>query len=295
MLTGSHSPPPVTDRFYRLRPAAAGYSRTSCVEYVWRRSLSPPKQATASVDLQALYEAGATGLEPATSATGRYGRNRHGRLRPGITGWSRHFLAERTGCDRLRPAAARQGLCGRCVAELMADLTTLLRRGGDRRWRQTVERWRTALPVRGSATTNRDSSAHERAETQRRHGLSRRRPRAVRQQELVNPTLPPLQRKHQEFRRLGGIRVEARVVAPSRVTCRARRVSATSIVVSGLLRTGLPVRSATPGVLPSLDAAVPTARVWDQGSATIGRHRFRGRAMRVLVLPTRALSTGMVR
>jgi hypothetical protein len=67
------------------------------------------------------------------------------------------------------------------------------------------------------------------------------------QQELVNPTLPPLERKHQEFRRLGGVRVEARVVAPSKVACRARRVSATQIAVTGLLRTTLPA-----GVRPAV-------------------------------------------
>ena len=51
---------------------------------------------------------GATGLEPATSGvTGRYSLNRYSGLRPGITGWSRHFSAERTGCDRLRPASTR--------------------------------------------------------------------------------------------------------------------------------------------------------------------------------------------
>ena len=42
------------------------------------------------------------GLEPATSGvTGRYDLNRNSRLRPGITRWSRHFLAKQTGSDRL--------------------------------------------------------------------------------------------------------------------------------------------------------------------------------------------------
>jgi hypothetical protein len=31
-----------------------------------------------------------------------------------------HFLAERTGCDRLRPATARQSLCGRCVVVVVS-------------------------------------------------------------------------------------------------------------------------------------------------------------------------------
>jgi hypothetical protein len=69
--------------------------------------------------------AGATGLEPATSGvTDRYKLNRYSRLRPGITGQSRHFVAERTGCDRLRPATTRQGLCSTCVVELLTIETT---------------------------------------------------------------------------------------------------------------------------------------------------------------------------
>jgi hypothetical protein len=67
-----------------------------------------PHQKTQSVDLQALRETGATGLEPATSGvTGRYGVDCHSRLRPGITGWSKLFPTERTGCDRLPPGRAR--------------------------------------------------------------------------------------------------------------------------------------------------------------------------------------------
>jgi hypothetical protein len=59
---------------------------------------------------------GATGLEPATSGvTGRYGSTGWGRLRPGITLYSRQFVAGRTGCDRLRPAGARHSLCCTCV------------------------------------------------------------------------------------------------------------------------------------------------------------------------------------
>jgi hypothetical protein len=69
---------------------------------------------------------GATGLEPATSGvTGRCGAIGYNRLRPGITGWSGHFRSERTGCDRLRPAATRQGLCGRCVAGVVSVLATV--------------------------------------------------------------------------------------------------------------------------------------------------------------------------
>ena len=57
-------------------------------------------------ELHGLNRAGATGLEPATSGvTGRNSATGYDRRRPGITGWSRHFSAERTGCDRLRPAA----------------------------------------------------------------------------------------------------------------------------------------------------------------------------------------------
>src|SRR6266508_5742680 len=70
---------------------------------------------------------GATGLEPATSGvTGRYAPTGYSRLRPGITGYSRHFLAEPTGCDRLRPAAARQSLCDTCVVDMVPTSTTAL-------------------------------------------------------------------------------------------------------------------------------------------------------------------------
>jgi hypothetical protein len=61
---------------------------------------------------------GATGLEPATSGvTGRYGFTRCGRLAPETTGWSRHFLVERTGCDPVtsggRPVEPVWYACGR--------------------------------------------------------------------------------------------------------------------------------------------------------------------------------------
>jgi hypothetical protein len=42
-----------------------------------------------------------------SGVTDRYGLNRYRRFAPGITGLSRHFVPARTGCDRLRPAAAR--------------------------------------------------------------------------------------------------------------------------------------------------------------------------------------------
>src|SRR5688572_16040162 len=71
--------------------------------------------------LHELRETGATGLEPATSGvTDRYTLNRHGRLPPRFTGWSRHFVPAPTGCDRLRSAATRQGLCSTCVVELVS-------------------------------------------------------------------------------------------------------------------------------------------------------------------------------
>src|SRR5947208_4774360 len=66
---------------------------------------------------------GATGLEPATSGvTDRYELNRHSRLAPGITGWSRHFVPARADCDRLRPATIRQGLCSTCAVGAVAVL-----------------------------------------------------------------------------------------------------------------------------------------------------------------------------
>jgi hypothetical protein len=69
---------------------------------------------------------GATGLEPATSGvTGRYGATGYNRLRPGITGWSRHFATMRTGCDRLRPATTRHSLCSTRVVGLVSGRATL--------------------------------------------------------------------------------------------------------------------------------------------------------------------------
>jgi hypothetical protein len=85
-------------------------------------------------------ETGATGLEPATSGvTDRYGLNRRDRLAPGTTGYSRHFLTERTGCDQLRPATTRQGLCSRCVVEAFANQATELEQilGAGREERET--------------------------------------------------------------------------------------------------------------------------------------------------------------
>jgi hypothetical protein len=58
--------------------------------------------------------------------TGLYDLSRHSRQRPGITGQSRHFLTERTGYDRLRPATTRQGLCStRVVARLPHQATAV--------------------------------------------------------------------------------------------------------------------------------------------------------------------------
>src|SRR5215218_1124937 len=63
--------------------------------------------------------------ESATSGvTGRYGPTGYSRLRPGITGWSRHFRTDRTGCDRLRPATGRQRLCSTCVVGALPTKTT---------------------------------------------------------------------------------------------------------------------------------------------------------------------------
>jgi hypothetical protein len=62
---------------------------------------------------------------PATSGvTGRHRVTGYSRLRPGITGYSRHFFDPRTGCDRLRPAATRHSLCRSCVVKVMPTSTT---------------------------------------------------------------------------------------------------------------------------------------------------------------------------
>jgi len=58
--------------------------------------------------------------------TGRYGATGYSRPRPGITGWSRHLVATRTGYDRLRPAAARQSLCSTCVVAPVSDRATVV-------------------------------------------------------------------------------------------------------------------------------------------------------------------------
>ena len=179
----------------------------------------------------------------------------------------------------------------------MPGLATLLRRGGDGRWRQTVERWRTALPVRGSATTNRDSSAHERAETQRRHGLSRQHPRADPAGGARQPDAAAASAK------------ASGVPPPRRDSGRGTRCRAVEGHLPGASRLGDIDRGQSPaprhgtsralgdsGVLPSLDAAVLTdASIGIRDRRRLGRHRFRGWAMRVLVLPRRALSAGMVR
>ncbi len=55
-----------------------------------------------------------------SGVTGRYEATGCSRLRAGITGYSGHFVLERTGCDRLRPATHPAQpvwyMCGRCGA-----------------------------------------------------------------------------------------------------------------------------------------------------------------------------------
>jgi hypothetical protein len=59
------------------------------------------------------------------------------------------------------------------------------------------------------------------------------------ERQLVNKRLPPLHRKHEEITPLGGVRFEARIVTPARLTCRAQRAAPGSprILVTGLLKT----------------------------------------------------------
>jgi hypothetical protein len=77
-------------------------------------------------DLQGFY--GSDRTRTATSGvTGRHGATGYDRLRPGIIGYSRAFLVEPTGCDRLRPATTRHSLCGSCVVDLMSTPTTARR------------------------------------------------------------------------------------------------------------------------------------------------------------------------
>jgi hypothetical protein len=103
--------------FEGFEPACA----RSCVSHVRSRCLT--KQRTM---LFCRAFTGATGLEPATSGvTGRDGATGHSRLRPGISSYSRHFASERTGCDRLRPAATRHSLCGGCVAGVVPMTATI--------------------------------------------------------------------------------------------------------------------------------------------------------------------------
>ena len=59
-------------------------------------------------------EAGVGGYLPCGICAGwKEAGGRSCRAASQITGYSGHFVAEPTGCDRLRPAAARQGLCSR--------------------------------------------------------------------------------------------------------------------------------------------------------------------------------------
>jgi hypothetical protein len=60
-----------------------------------------------------------------SGVTGRYGSAGYGRLRPETTGYGRHFLDSRTGCDQLRPARTRHSLCERCVGALVPVSTTV--------------------------------------------------------------------------------------------------------------------------------------------------------------------------
>jgi len=55
------------------------------------------------------------------------GATGYSRLQPGITDYSRAFFVEPTGCDRLRPATTRHGLCGSCVVDLMSTPPTARR------------------------------------------------------------------------------------------------------------------------------------------------------------------------
>jgi hypothetical protein len=124
----------------RLVGGSANQSGAICRDFHDREALTPSDEccpsaarghadrawsANISAHLQVLRKTGATGLEPATSGvTGRYKANRPSWLRPGITGYSRHFVAEPTGFDRLRPAATRQGLCSTRVVGLVPNSTT---------------------------------------------------------------------------------------------------------------------------------------------------------------------------
>jgi hypothetical protein len=65
---------------------------------------------------------GTVGGKSMNSDPGRDRPARRNRPQPAMTadyGWSRHFLAKRTGCDPLRPASARQSLCGTCVVDVV--------------------------------------------------------------------------------------------------------------------------------------------------------------------------------
>jgi hypothetical protein len=57
------------------------------------------------------------------------------------------------------------------------------------------------------------------------------------ERELTNPTLPPGLQKHLEFRPLGGVRIESRVVRPVKVKCQATRTSTGTVRVVGVLTT----------------------------------------------------------
>jgi hypothetical protein len=85
---------------------------------------------------------GATGLEPATSGvTGRHGATGYYRLRPGITCYSRHFLIERAGYDRLRPATVGHSPCSRRVVDVMPASTTARVRTPGQRLQSEIDEW----------------------------------------------------------------------------------------------------------------------------------------------------------
>jgi hypothetical protein len=102
-------------RSFATQPTGHDWARKSVLASDW---------TTDSAYLQALQRRERRDSNPTSGVTDRYELNRHSRLQPGITCWSRHFLPERTGCDRLRRAAARQGLCSRCVVAVVPTSTT---------------------------------------------------------------------------------------------------------------------------------------------------------------------------
>ena len=120
--TGYVPLPPATAICHRLQPCVAVSRRRAGAgnnKYLFAGTFRGGSDGTRTRDLR----------EPATSGvTGRYGTICYDRLRPGVTGCSRHFMIERIGCDRLRPATTGHSLCGICVVELVPASTTLAQR-----------------------------------------------------------------------------------------------------------------------------------------------------------------------